>query len=101
MMDVYIARLYWRIYEEYWQKGRWMDFMSLGITLDHADLQRLIFDEHGRSKKEVLTMLACMSVRGLKWDKVETSQTDMTDDSLVSHARSTPSRSAPVGRRQM
>merc|ERR1719382_1591424 len=65
MMEVVIARLYFKIYDEYWMAGRKLDFLALGVTLDHADLQRLLFDESSGSKKQVFFMLAAKSTKAL------------------------------------
>lgn len=48
IMHVYLSKIVQSIYEEYWCKGKHLQFFVLMLTFDHIDLQHLMIDE-GRS----------------------------------------------------
>jgi len=43
--NVYLSRIMQCIYEEYWCKGNYRQFLVLMLTFDHIDLQHLLIDE--------------------------------------------------------
>jgi len=45
IMQVYLSRIMESIYEEYWCKGKYFQFILLMCTFDHIDLQHLLVDE--------------------------------------------------------
>lgn len=47
---VYLSRIMQCIYEEYWCKGKYRQFLLLMLTFDHIDLQHLLINENSENK---------------------------------------------------
>jgi len=45
IMHVYLSRIMQKIWEEFWCKGKHLQFFVLMLTFDHIDLQHLLIDE--------------------------------------------------------